>query len=168
MKKSEGASANGGGDGDNRKGGKLENGHSNGNHVDIGGSKVNGSVNSVENTSSNGGAFDVNKLQKLRTKGGKNTETVVSKGSKVEPKKKVTKKNRVWDDSPRQEKLDFTDSVGENGDHIEVVAADHGESMMDKEEILSSESESEEDEEVGKDSKPETKKKGWFSSMFQR
>ncbi|KAL4654390.1 hypothetical protein ACB092_01G374700 [Castanea dentata] len=167
MKKSEGALANDGGDGDNRKGGKLENGHSKGNHVDIGGSKVNGSVNSVENTSSNGGAFDVNKLQKLRTKGGKKTETVVSKGSKVEPKKKVTKKNRVWDDSPRQEKLDFTDSVGENGDHIEVVAADHGESMMDKEEILSSESESEEDEEVGKDSKPETKKKGWFSSMFQ-
>ncbi|KAG6673322.1 hypothetical protein I3842_16G105600 [Carya illinoinensis] len=39
--------------------------------------------------------------------------------------------------------------------------------MMDKEEFFSSESEAEDDEEVGKDSKPETKKKGWFSAMFQ-
>ncbi|GMY12952.1 signal recognition particle receptor subunit alpha-like [Fagus crenata] len=165
-KKSEGALANDGGDGDNRKGGKLENGHSNGNHVDIGESKVNGAVNGIENLSSDAGAFDVNKLLKLRAKGGKKIDTVVSKGSKIDPKKKITKKNRVWDDSPRQEKLDFTDTVGENGDHIEVVAADHGESMMDKEEVFSSESEAEEDDEV-EDSKPETKKKGWFSSMFQ-
>ncbi|GMY35610.1 signal recognition particle receptor subunit alpha-like [Fagus crenata] len=170
-KKSEGALVSDGGDGDNKKCGKLENGYSNGNgngnHVDIGGSKVNGGVNGVENGSSDAGAFDVNKLLKLRSKGAKKTDTVVSKGSKVEPKKKITKKNRVWDDSPPPAKLDFTDSVGENGDHVEVVAADQGESMMDKEEILSSDSESEEDEEVGKDSKPETKKKGWFSSMFQ-
>jgi signal recognition particle receptor subunit alpha len=40
--------------------------------------------------------------------------------------------------------------------------------MMDKEEIVSSDSEDEEDEEVSKDSKPDAKKKGWFSSMFQR
>ncbi|KAG2665028.1 hypothetical protein I3760_16G111300 [Carya illinoinensis] len=105
---------------------------------------------------------------KLRAKGGKKAETLVSKGSKAEPKKKITRKNRVWDDSPPHAKLDFTDDVSENGDNIEVVAVDHGESMMDKEEIFSSESEAEDDEEVGKDSKPETKKKGWFSTMFQR
>lgn len=167
-KKSEGNLANDGEDGNNRKGHKLENGHSNGYHVDSEVSKVNGAANGIGNSRSDAGAFDVNKLQKLRAKGGKKTETVVSKDSKPESKKKITKKNRVWDDSPPPAKLDFTDHVGENGDNIEVVAADHGESMMDKEEIVSSESEAEEDEEdVGKDNKPETKKKGWFSSMFQ-
>ncbi|KAI9126373.1 hypothetical protein K1719_002794 [Acacia pycnantha] len=105
-----------------------------------------------ENESSNNGAFDVNKLQKLIVKEKKKTDTV-TKASKVEPKKKPrpTKKNRVWDDLPTETKLDFTDPVGENGEgHIEVVATDQGESMMDKEEILS-----------------DAKKKGWFSSMFQ-
>jgi signal recognition particle receptor subunit alpha len=98
------------------------------------------------------------------------TSVVVSKDSKADPKKKITKKNRVWDDSPKVAKLDFTDPVEENGnENIQVVAADQGESMMDKEEIISSDSEEdEEDEEVGKDSKPDAKKKGWFSSMFQR
>ncbi|KAG6673390.1 hypothetical protein I3842_16G109600, partial [Carya illinoinensis] len=119
--------------------------------------KVNVGANSIENGSSDAGAFDVNKLQKLRAKGGKKDETLVSKGSKAEPKKKITRKNSVWDDSPPQAKLDFTDDVSENGDNIEVVAVDHGESMMDKEEIFS----------MGKDSKPETKKNGWFSTMFQ-
>ncbi|KAG7941889.1 hypothetical protein I3843_16G070800 [Carya illinoinensis] len=128
---------------------------------------MNGGANSIENGSFDVGAFDVNKLQKLRAKGGKKAETLVSKGSKAEPTKKITRKNRVWDDSPPQAKLDFTDDVGENGDNIEVVAVDHGERMMDKEEIFSSESEAEDDEEVGKDSKPETKKKGWLSTMFQ-
>ncbi|KAG6625597.1 hypothetical protein CIPAW_16G108700 [Carya illinoinensis] len=166
-KKGESMSPNDGGDGDNKKGHNLENGHSNGNYTHNADSKVNGGANSIENGSSDAGAFDVNKLQNLRAKGGKKAETLVSKGSKVEPKKKITKKNRVWDDSPPQTKLDFTDDVGENGDNIEVVAADHGECMMDKEEIFSSESEAEDDEEVGKDSNPETKKKGWFSTMFQ-
>ncbi|KAB1211923.1 hypothetical protein CJ030_MR5G026814 [Morella rubra] len=126
-KKCEGTSANDGGDSDNRKGRKLENGHSNGNYIHNEDSSVNGVVNGVADASSRAGAFDLNKLQKLRAK----------------------------------------DPVGENGDNIEVVAANHGESMMDKEEVFSSDSEAEEDEEVGKDSKPETKKKGWFSSMFQ-
>jgi signal recognition particle receptor subunit alpha len=130
-----------------------------------------GLANGKENASSNNEAFDVTKLQKLKSKGGKKTSdtSVVSKGSNVDPKKKVTKKNRVWDDSPKDAKLDFTDHVEENGnENIEVVAADQGESMMDKEEIVSSDSEDEEDEEVSKDSKPDAKKKGWFSSMFQR
>lgn len=173
-KKNEGGLASDGGDGDTMKGRRLENGNSNGNHVDIKESNVFGTANGKENTSSNLGAFDVNKLQKLRSKGGKKTEktvTVDSNGSKAEPKKKITKKNRVWDDSPPESKLDFTDPVGENGDNnTEVVAADHGESMMDKEEDFSSESEAEdeEEEEVGKESKPDKQKKGWFSSMFQR
>lgn len=168
-KKSDGGLANDGGDGDGTKGRGLENGLSNGNHVDMEETKVNGLSNGKENTSSNIGAFDVNKLQKLRSKGGKKIDTVVNKGSKAEPKKKLTKKNRVWDDSPPQTKLDFTDPVSENGDNtVEVVAADQGESMMDKEEEFSSESETEAEEEVGKVSKPDAKKKGWFSSMFQR
>ncbi|WCJ38675.1 signal recognition particle receptor alpha subunit family protein [Euphorbia peplus] len=160
-----------GGDADNGKGYKLENGQSNGNHVNIQGSRAVAATNNKENASSNNGAFDVSKLQKLKSKGGKKADTVVTKGSKVdpgskvEPKKKITKKNRVWDDTPKETKLDFTDPVEENGNQVDVVATDHGESMMDKEEIVSSDSESE-DEEVGKDSKPDTKKKGWFSSMF--
>ncbi|XP_030478910.1 uncharacterized protein LOC115695944 [Cannabis sativa] len=167
-KKTSDGSANGGEDGNGPKGRRLENGISNGNHVDTEETKVNGHVNGKENTSSNIGAFDVNKLQKLKSKGVKKIDNVSNKVPKAEPKKKATKKNRVWDDSPRQEKLDYTDPVGENEDNIvEVVAADQGESMMDKEEEFSSESESEEEEDEGKVSKPDAKKKGWFSSMFQ-
>ncbi|XP_015892411.3 uncharacterized protein LOC107426679 [Ziziphus jujuba] len=167
-KKSDGGLANDDGDGDSKKGHRLENGLSNGNHVDKEEPKANGTFNGKENTSSNVGAFDVNKLQKLRTKAGKKTDNIVSKGSKPEPKKKITKKNRIWDDSPPETKLDFTDPMGENGDNsIEVVAADQGESMMDKEENFSSESESDYEEEVEKAGKPDNKKKGWFSSMFQ-
>ncbi|KAL5545243.1 hypothetical protein UlMin_009027 [Ulmus minor] len=166
-KKNEGSLEKDGGDTDGIKGRNLENGLSNGNHVYKEDSKVNGLVNGKKN-STNDGAFDVNKLQKLRSKGGKKNDNVVSKGLKEEPKKKPTKKNRVWDDKPRETKLDFTDPVGENEENgIEVVAADHGESMMDKEEDFSSESDTEDEEEEGKNSKPDAKKKGWFSSMFQ-
>nr|XP_016505020.1 PREDICTED: signal recognition particle receptor subunit alpha-like [Nicotiana tabacum] len=155
-------SGNDGGDGDKVKGDVKENGHSNG-------SIVNGvvQVNGKENRNSAAGAFDVNKLQKLRVKGGKKADTVVNKGSKAEPTKKI-KKNRVWDDSPSEPKLDFTNPVSENGnENVTVVAAEQGDSMMDKEEILSSDSETGDDEEPWKDNKVEAKKKGWFSSMFQ-
>ncbi|KAM3269980.1 signal recognition particle receptor subunit alpha [Capsicum chacoense] len=158
-KKGDGESGN---DGDKVKGNAKENGHFNG-------SIENGVVNCKEDGNSTAGAFDVNKLQKLRAKGGKKVDTVVNKGSKAEPTKK-TKKNRVWDDSPSKPKLDFTNSMSENGnenENVAGVAAEQGESMMDKEEIVSSDSETEEDEEPGKDSKVEAKKKGWFSSMFQ-
>ncbi|KAL1089597.1 hypothetical protein V6Z11_D07G032100 [Gossypium hirsutum] len=167
-KKREGSSAAGGGDdNDEGKGRKLENGHSNGNIFEIDEPRMTAAVNGKENTSSNFSAFDVSKLQK-RTKCGKKTDTVVNKGSKVDPKKKVTKKNRVWDDAPPETKLDFTDPVDGNGNEkIEVVPASQGESMMDVEEIISSDSEGEEDDNVQKDSKPEATKKGWFSSMFQ-
>ncbi|KAL7193470.1 hypothetical protein ACSBR2_025141 [Camellia fascicularis] len=165
-KKSSGESD--GGDGENLKGRPKKNGHSNGNHVAADELPTTYVANGKENGGSNNGAFDVNKLQKLRAKGGKKTDTVVNKISKEEPKKKITKKNRVWDEKPSESKLDFTDPVSENGDeNIAVVAADVGESMMDKDEIVSSDSESEEEEEEGNDSKTETKKKGWFSSMFQ-
>uniref|UniRef100_A0A6N2MT50 SRP54-type proteins GTP-binding domain-containing protein n=1 Tax=Salix viminalis TaxID=40686 RepID=A0A6N2MT50_SALVM len=164
--------ANEGGNGDDGKGRKLENGHSYGNlnAAVVQGNRGMGLANGKENASSNNEAFDVTKLQKLKNKGGKKTSdtSVVSKGSKVDPKKKVTKKNRVWDDTPKDAKLDFTDNVEENvNENIEVMVADQGESMMDKEEIVSSDSEDDEDEVVSKDSKPDAKKKGWFSSMFQ-
>ncbi|KAF8400511.1 hypothetical protein HHK36_013809 [Tetracentron sinense] len=155
-------------DGGDAKGRNLENGHSNGHRTGIKESFAGGVVTGKENEGSNGRAFDVNKLQKLRNKGAKKIDTVVSKAPKVEPKKKITKKNRVWDDSLPESKLDFTDPVDEKGDEYRpVVEADQGESMMDREEIISSESETDEDEEVGKDNKLNTKKHGWFSSMFQ-
>ncbi|KAI3866015.1 hypothetical protein MKW92_035277 [Papaver armeniacum] len=125
--------------------------------------------NNKENRDS--GAFDVNKLLKLRSKGAKKQESVVTKAPpKAEPKKKATKKNRVWDDSPPETKLDFADTVDERGiEDMEVVTENHGESMMDREEVFSSDSESEEEEDeiAGKDPKIDKKKKGWFSSMFQ-
>lgn len=159
---------------------KLENGRfnnvandSNLKSGDGGGNGV--SVNGKENESSNVGAFDVNRLQKLKAKekkggNGKKTDTVVV--SKAEPKK-VVKKNRVWDDSPPQAKLDFTDHVDLDGDgdrKVDFLAKEQGESMMDKEEVISSDSEAEEEDDgdTGKNSKPDAKKKGWFSSMFQR
>ncbi|KAL2906829.1 Signal recognition particle receptor subunit alpha [Bienertia sinuspersici] len=158
-----------GGDGDSAKGNKLENGNVNG--VSFAEeAKHRGSVNGKENLSSNNGAFDVNKLHKLRSKGAKKNDTAVvtNKASKAEAKKKVTKKNRVWDDSPKEVKLDYTDPVTENGDeNANYAAANEGESMMDKEEVISSESEDEEDEQVGSGSKAGTKSKGWFSSVFQ-
>lgn len=161
--KSEFGSGNDGGDGDSAK-------VTGGNHTNMEKSRVTAVTNGKENTGSNIGAFDVSKLQKLRSKGGKKKDTITNKeDSKVDMKKKATKKNRVWDDSPPESKLDFTDPMAEDSyDHIDVVAADQGESMMDKEEILSSESETEGDEDMGNDNKPEAKKKGWFSSMFQR
>lgn len=167
-KKSGGVQENGGGDAENSKGGKkLKNGYPNGNHVGPEGDNALSVVNGRENESSNLGAFDVNKLQKLRSKGSKKVDTVVSKGPKVEPKKKITKKNRVWNEAPVEAKLDFTDPVCERGDeNITVVAADEGDSLMDKEDIVSSESEAEEDEEV-EQNKVDAKKTGWFSSMFQ-
>ncbi|XP_057417390.1 uncharacterized protein LOC130711693 [Lotus japonicus] len=159
-------------DGEGKKGRKLENGDS---VVVANDSNMRkSSVNGKENESSNVGAFDVNKLQKLRSKGGdvkkkKITDSVVSK---VEPKK-VVKKNRVWDESTPETKLDFTDQVGggdDDGDRkVDYLAKEQGESMMDKEEVLSSDSEEDDDDDVdvGKKSKPDAKKKGWFSSMFQ-
>ena len=125
-KRSGGGSANDDGDSDNMRGHKLENGHSNVSNVEIEESRVTDIANGKENTSSNIGAFDASKLQKLRNKGSKKIDTVVSKGSKPDPKN-----NRVWDDWPPESKLDFTDPAGGNGSNIEVEAADHGESMMD-------------------------------------
>ncbi|RZC87587.1 hypothetical protein C5167_036125 [Papaver somniferum] len=156
-----------GGDSDSAKEHK-ENGNSNGHQNRV---KKNVVVNNNNKENRDSEAFDVNKLLKLRSKGVKKQESVVTKAPpKAEPKKKATKKNRVWDDSPPETKLDFADPVDERGiEDMEVVTENHGESMMDKEEVFSSDSESEEeeDEEAGKDPKIDEKKKGWFSSMFQ-
>lgn len=166
------------GDGNKAKVCNLTNGHSSENYQMEDDSQETDLANGKENTSSNV-AVDLSKLQKLRSKGVRGrvrkTDSIGNKSSKVaaaEPAKKATKKNRVWDDAaPKQSKLDFTDSVDENGnnDHVDVVAADQGESMMDKEEVFSSDSESDDDDKPGSDEKPaEAKKKGWFSSVFQR
>ncbi|KAJ4803039.1 Signal recognition particle receptor subunit alpha [Rhynchospora pubera] len=118
-----------------------------------------------ENGAPDTGAFDVNKL-KMRSKTGKKGDgEKKSAPTKGEPKKAV-KKNRVWDDKPVEEsKLDFTDEKGDERMEREVVVV-RGESMMDKEEVISSESEGEEEDEL-EGAKPEAKKKGWFSSMFK-
>ncbi|KAL8139286.1 hypothetical protein V2J09_005307 [Rumex salicifolius] len=154
-----------GGDSDSGKGHKMGNGHVNGGILTD--RKMVANLNGKENLTSEAGAFDVNKLQKLRSKGVKKTDNAGSKALKDETKKKVTKKNRVWDDKPQEVKLDYTDPITENGaENQNYVVANEGESMMDKEEVFSSDSESEEDE-LESGSKVETKKKGWFSTMFQ-
>ncbi|CAH8352847.1 unnamed protein product [Eruca vesicaria subsp. sativa] len=171
------------GDGDKGKVGSLMMMMTNGNHANDS-DKTDDFVNGKENTTDNV-VVDPSKLLKLRSKGVRGRggvrkiDSIGNKSSKVtavEPPKKATKKNRVWDDAaPKQVKLDFTDSVGENGngneEHVDIVAADQGESMMDKEEVFSSDGESEgdddDDDEARSDEKPEAKKKGWFSSVFQ-
>ncbi|XP_057852207.1 uncharacterized protein LOC131062530 [Cryptomeria japonica] len=110
-------------------------------------------------------AFDVNKLQKLRSKAGKKNET--SKAPKEEQGKKKLKKNRVWDDKPQEVKLDFTDPVKEKGEENVAALGDQGKSMMDKDEYESSESEIEEEEDAKGRTDSAPKKKGWFSSIFQ-
>lgn len=168
--KKSGDDGNGGGDDDKFRSHGHQKGHSNGNHVGNGQTKNLAAANGKENEVSNNGAFNKDKLLKMQKgKGGKKTETANIKASKVEPKKKPTKKNRVWDDSPPESKLDFTDPVSESGDQNMVdVATDHGESKMDVDEVFTSESESESEEEQGQgqDTRVKQKKKGWFSSMF--
>ncbi|CAI9089283.1 OLC1v1023834C1 [Oldenlandia corymbosa var. corymbosa] len=68
---------------------------------------------------------------------------------------------RIWNDSPlSQKELDFSTDHDPVNENVAAFDMDHGgESMMDEEEI--------EAEETKKDSKTtETKKKGWFSTMF--
>ncbi|CAI9280846.1 unnamed protein product [Lactuca saligna] len=114
-----------------------------------------GKENGDNNT--NRGAFDVNKLQKIRCKGVKKTSNnlVLNKVSKEEPKKKPAKRDRVWDDSPKEKKtmLDFTDPGSENGHSFMVVEQVKGESIIDKDEIVNSDSENEEDDDEKVDSK---------------
>ncbi|XP_076942306.1 uncharacterized protein LOC143612132 [Bidens hawaiensis] len=152
-------------DDNNVKTGVIGNGHTNGEVVNKGRVNLKENGNNTVDTE----AFDVNKLHKLRSKGGKKGNAVVNKVSKEEPKKKPTKKNRVWDDKPRETKLDFTDPVSENGDaDMAVAQVVEGESMMDKDEIVSSDSETEDEDDAETDNKKvDSKKKGWFTSMFQ-
>ncbi|CAA0814706.1 signal recognition particle receptor alpha subunit family protein [Striga hermonthica] len=167
----QGQVANGTFDGGNKKKSGNESGKDgdavarpleNGNHRK---NNNNSSTRKEEVISANG---NVNKLHK-RSKGPKKVEAAPGRVPKAEPKK-VTKKNRVWDDSPKETKLDYTDGAGEDGEqNMSGVVADVGESMMDKEEIVGSDSECEEgEEETEKDGGADGKKKGWFSSMFQR
>uniref|UniRef100_A0A0D9WQA5 SRP54-type proteins GTP-binding domain-containing protein n=1 Tax=Leersia perrieri TaxID=77586 RepID=A0A0D9WQA5_9ORYZ len=128
-------------------------------------------VNGKENGDPNDGAFDVNKLHKLRkNKGGKKNDVAVNVAkntSKTKPEK-ITKKNRIWDDKPSNKKLDFTDPADERGDEvIDQVVVNQGASMMDKDDVLSSDSDEEEEDEK-ENGGASQKKKGWFSSMFKR
>jgi len=118
-----------------------------------------------ENGDPNDGAFDVNTLRKKTAKkGGGKKNADVKKATKAEPKKLV-KQMRVWDDKPpKNEKLDFTDDRGD--EVIEQVLTNQGDSMMDKDEVLSSDSEDDEEEEENAQAGGQ-KKKGWFSSMFK-
>ncbi|CAN6321822.1 unnamed protein product [Urochloa humidicola] len=113
----------------------------------------------------NNGAFDVSKLHKLRKTDRKNaaadnaTKKLTTKPADT---KKKGKQDRVWDDKPSNKKLDFTDPADERGDEVtDHVTVHQGESMMDKDDNLSSDIEEEDEVEDG------PKKKGWFSSMFQ-
>eukprot|EP00246_Nothoceros_aenigmaticus_P004418 TRINITY_DN15950_c0_g1_i1.p1 TRINITY_DN15950_c0_g1~~TRINITY_DN15950_c0_g1_i1.p1 ORF type:complete len:681 (+),score=158.97 TRINITY_DN15950_c0_g1_i1:105-2045(+) len=112
-------------------------------------------------------AFNVGKLQKMRAagKGGKKGTTAdTSKGPKEEQGKKA-KKNRVWNDAPAPTKLDFTDQADVKEGYAKIVpVADHGESLMDKDEYIS---ESDDDKENEGDAKTVPAKKGWFTSVFQ-
>ncbi|KAJ1299219.1 hypothetical protein BS78_01G515000 [Paspalum vaginatum] len=112
------------------------------------------------------GAFDVTRLQRLRNKKTNTAAGAADNGTKKLTKpdaKKKGKQDRVWDDKPSNKKLDFTDPADKRGDEVaDRVAVIQGESMMDKDEDLTSDSD--EDEEEAQDG---PKKKGWFSSMFQ-
>jgi signal recognition particle receptor subunit alpha len=127
-------------------------------------------VKGKENGDPNDGAFDVNKLQKMRNKGNKKNEVAsnVAKNTSKANTKKNLKKNRVWDDTPDdKKKLDFTDPADERGDEvIDQVVVKQGESMMDKDDVVSSDSD-EEEEDGEENSGASQKKKGWFSSMFK-
>lgn len=142
--------------------------HENGSHARAAAVVVNNA--GKENGDPNDGAFDVNTLRKKtggKKGGGGGKKIDVKKVAKTEPKKAV-KQMRVWDDKPpKNEKLDFTDPADERGDEvIEKVLTNQGDSMMDKDEDLSSDSEDEEEEEE-QNAEAGQKKKGWFSSMFK-
>uniref|UniRef100_A0ACD5WGB0 Uncharacterized protein n=1 Tax=Avena sativa TaxID=4498 RepID=A0ACD5WGB0_AVESA len=126
--------------------------------------------NGKENGDPNDGAFDVNTLRKkIGKKNSKKNDAAVKKpAAKAEPKKNV-KQKRVWDDQPpKTGKLDFTDPADERGEEaIEQAIAHQGDSMMDKDEALSSDSEDEEEEEGEENAEAGQKKKGWFTSMFK-
>ncbi|KAD3068004.1 hypothetical protein E3N88_35884 [Mikania micrantha] len=83
-------------------------------------------------------------------------------------KEKTCKKEQSLDESPPETKLDFTDPVSENGEaDMALAQVVEGESMMDKDEVFSSDSETEDEDEAATDKKVDSKKKGWFTSMFQ-
>ncbi|KAF0906372.1 hypothetical protein E2562_009727 [Oryza meyeriana var. granulata] len=127
-------------------------------------------VKGKENGDPNDGAFDVNKLQKLRknkvVKKNEVAGNVAKNTSKAEPKK-IIKVNRVWDDGRSNRKLDFTDPADGRGDEvIDQVVVRQGASMMDKDDVVSSDSD-EEKEDGEENAGASQKKKGWLSSMFK-
>uniref|UniRef100_A0A0D9X8Z5 SRP54-type proteins GTP-binding domain-containing protein n=1 Tax=Leersia perrieri TaxID=77586 RepID=A0A0D9X8Z5_9ORYZ len=134
-------------------------------------------VKGKENGDPNDGAFDVSKLQMLRKNKVRNNDGArdVSKNTpKPNQKKPNQKKNRIWDETPSDRKLDFTDPADKRGDKvIDQVDLNQGTSMMDKDDAVSSDEGEEDGEENAgaeqgeKNDTASTQKKGWFSSMFK-
>lgn len=111
-------------------------------------------------------AFDVDKLHKLKSKGGKKGSAPTAKALKEEQGQKKIKKNRVWDDAPST-KLDYSNPSQENNETQAVFAADQGKSLMDTAEDDKLDDDIEEEMENISKGKDATKKKSWFSSLIQ-
>ncbi|KAH7280799.1 hypothetical protein KP509_36G014900 [Ceratopteris richardii] len=110
-------------------------------------------------------AFNVDKLKKLKSKGGKKGASKAPLPAKDDKANKKVKVNRVWDDAPNK-KLDYSNPS--SNDAKETPIGDQGKSLMDAEDDDDSDLEMEEDIEVNNSKEKEIpKKKGWFSSLIQ-
>lgn len=110
-------------------------------------------------------AFNVDKLQKLKSKGGKKGAKALPINKEEQGLKKVVKKNRVWEDAPVK-KLDYSNPP--LNEAIEAPAVDQGKSLMDTEEDDDDfDLEIDEERENITKEKDTTKKKGWFYSLIQ-
>lgn len=138
------------------------------------GSSISGSSSdedSIASKTSRETAFDVNKLQKLRTKPKKGPVPLEGPKaiSKEETGSKKTKKNRVWGDAPPPSKLDYTDPVIDEEEEGKVhTALENGLSLMDKDDEDESYEVEDIEEEEERESKKVAPKKGWLSSLVQR
>lgn len=140
----------------------------------VSGSSISGSSSdedSIASKTSRETAFDVNKLQKLRSKPKKGPAPLEGPKaiSKEETGSKKTKKNRVWGDAPPPSKLDYTDPVINEEEEGKVhIALENGLSLMDKDDEDESYEVEDIEEEEENDSKKVAPKKSWLSSLVQR
>jgi len=139
----------------------------------VSGSSISGSSSdedSIASKTSRETAFDVNKLQKLRSKPKKGPAPLEGPKaiSKEETGSKKTKKNRVWGDAPPPSKLDYTDPVINEEEEGKVhIALENGLSLMDKDDEDESYEVEDIEEEEESDSKKVAPKKSWLSSLVQ-
>lgn len=112
-------------------------------------------------------AFNVDKLQKLKSKAGKKVSAPATNVLKEEQVQKKTKKNRVWEDAPNK-KLDYSNPPDVTGETQVVTAAEQGKSLMDTDDDDDEfDVDVEEELESITKGKEEPKKKSWFSSLIQ-